>query len=413
MTRNTPHSETSRYQRMRRKMDHDMAAECEAARLKLVHREDYDPVWEYFLDLLMRSADMRRLQAAVGFPLVRHLCNQAPYELFHAMGVHPVRMTSGCFSPARISGSGFPVLMCPMLKSAAGICQFAEKSPIDDTPMVVPATCDWVVKFPELAEITSPPPYFMELPHTRESEKGQQRWLEEVYALVRFLEQQTGRKLKRKTLLSSVQTFMAAWEVFGRLIELRREGRLPAVWFMVVANSFMQDRIETWTAQVHQVADFLASFSVPSEKPGVFLAGSPILFPNYKIPDLIEAAGMAVCADDLCTAERLWPGAVCFEDTSVHGMMRALSQRYHRGCICPTFADNERRIHSILKTLKQHPAYRVVFHILKGCHPFDIESIGIEKRLKQAGIKFLKIETDYVEEDSQNILTRLEAFGHI
>ena len=413
MTQTPTHTETPRYRRMRQKMRRDIAAEYEAARLKLAQRPDYDPVWDYFLELLMRSAHPDMLQEAMGRPLVWHLCNQAPYELFHAMGVQPIRLASGCFSPGRISGSGLPVLMCPMLKAVAGIHQYAQKDGTIPKALVVPTTCDWAVKFPELAELTTPPPYFMELPHTRESEKGQQRWLEEIYALVQFLEQQTCRKLKRKNLLSSVKTFMAAWEVFGRLIDLRREGRVPAAWFFVVANSFMLDPVETWTEQVHHVVDFLASGSVPSEKPGVFLAGSPILFPNYKMPDLIDAAGMAVYADDLCSAERFWPGAVCYEDTSVHGLMRALSERYHRGCICPTFADNERRINSILKTLKQHPGLRVVFHILKGCHPFDIESIGLEKRLKQEGIKFLKIETDYVEEDSQNILTRLEAFGHI
>ncbi|WP_418599249.1 2-hydroxyacyl-CoA dehydratase [Phascolarctobacterium faecium] len=39
-----------------------------------------------------------------------------------------------------------------------------------------------------------------------------------------------------------------------------------------------------------------------------------------------------------------------------------------------------------------------------------MEAITIERKLKEHGLKFIKIETDYGKEDSQNILTRLEAF---
>jgi benzoyl-CoA reductase/2-hydroxyglutaryl-CoA dehydratase subunit BcrC/BadD/HgdB len=53
----------------------------------------------------------------------------------------------------------------------------------------------------------------------------------------------------------------------------------------------------------------------------------------------------------------------------------------------------------------------VVFHVLKGCHPYDLESFGLEMPLKEAGLRFLRVETDYTSEDVQNILTRLEAFS--
>lgn len=402
----------SRRQRLLQKVRRETRAEFEAARLQLQQRPDYHPVWDYFLDLLMRPLAPDMLAAAVGSPLVEHLCNLAPYELFHAIGVHPIRLGSGCFGVGRLSASRFPVLMCPLLKATMGMLQLQASPHSDSVPWVVPTTCDWVVKFQELAD-GQPEACFLELPHLRQGEKGQQRWLEEIYGLVRFLEGQTGRKLKRKILLASVQTFMRAWQVFGHLIELRRAGRLAGVWFMVVANSFMLDSIETWTEHLYMTLKIVETHPPAPGKNGVFLAGSPIIFPNFKLLHLIEAAGMDVYGDDLCTSERIWPGAVCYEDPSYHGIMRALAERYHKACICPTFADNERRINSILNTLQHHHIRGVVYHILKGCHPFDIESFDLEPQLKSSGFNFLKIETDYVQEDSQNILTRLEAFGKI
>ena len=91
-------------------------------------------------------------------------------------------------------------------------------------------------------------------------------------------------------------------------------------------------------------------------------------------------------------------------------MLRALSDRYHKACICPTFTENERRINNILNAAEDYQIKGVVYNLLKGCHPYDIEAITIEQKLKEQGLKFIKIETDYGREDSQNILTRLEAF---
>ncbi len=409
-----PSSAKLRYQRLLQKIRRETRQEFESARSRLGQRADYDPVWAYFLDLLMRSAAPDMLRQAIGRPLVEHLCNQAPFELFHAMGVHPVRLGSGCHAVGRLSASGFPVLMCPMLKATAGMMQLHDnRGQSGETPRVIPTTCDWVVQFPQLTNGQPGKDCFLELPHLRQSEKAQERWLEEVYGLVRFLEERTGRRLKRKALANSIRIFMDAWQALGHMIEARRKGALAAVWFTAVANSFMLDPIEVWTEHVLKALEAIRAAPHACGGNAVFLAGAPIIFPNFKLLELVEAAGMQIIADDLCTCERIFPGAVCFDDPSYHGMLRALAQRYHEGCICPTFADNERRINSILNTLRQHPIRSVIHHVIKGCHPFDIEGFCLEERLKLEGYNFLKIETDYVQEDSQNLLTRLEAFGQI
>jgi benzoyl-CoA reductase/2-hydroxyglutaryl-CoA dehydratase subunit BcrC/BadD/HgdB len=405
--------QNKRLNRLRARIQGEVQREYESARRLLERRDDYHPVWDYFLDLLMRLPNRDALRAALGRPVVEHLCNQAPYELFHAMGVHPLRMGSGCFAAGRLTTGDFPVLMCPMLKAVAGMQRLQAAAQDSPPARVVPTTCDWVVQYQQMTEADAGQTCFLELPHLRESERGQRRWLEEIYQLVHFLEGRTGRRLKRNTLRTSVRTFMHAWQALGRLIEQRRAGRLPAVWFLAVVNSFMLDPIEPWTEQLHRVVAHVDAYpSTPSRK-GIYMAGAPILFPNFKLPLLIEAAGMAVLGDDLCTSERIWPGAVCPEEASFHGLMRALAERYHTACICPSFADNERRINAILGALRHDPFHGVVYHVLKGCHPFDIESFRLERQLKAQGVPFLRIETDYVEEDHRNIATRLEAFAEI
>ncbi|MBN2041094.1 MAG: 2-hydroxyacyl-CoA dehydratase [Spirochaetes bacterium] len=381
--------------------------DCEIESLK--KRDDYSPVFDYFLNTIKISLFPENGRKNRVNPLAGILCVQAPPEILHALGVDSIKLCSGSIYAQRLS-SDMPVLMCPVLKSLAGALRFHNSAAVSPDCFIIPTSCDWVVKLPEMLNQELPEVHFLELPHIKENEKSQSRWLEEIYGLKDRLETLSGKKLNKRNLRDSIRKFSDAWAEFNMLIEYRRKGILPNIWFTVIANSFLQDDIEKWTEHIDIVLRKYKQDKNESTDSRVFLAGSPVFFPNLKIPLLIEEAGMHIIADDICTCERIFPGAVCCDDMTIHGMLKALSERYHKACICPTFTDNERRVNNILNTAGTNEIKGVIFHVLKGCHPYDIESITIEKKLKERGFKFLRIETDYTKEDSRNILTRLEAF---
>jgi benzoyl-CoA reductase/2-hydroxyglutaryl-CoA dehydratase subunit BcrC/BadD/HgdB len=231
-----------------------------------------------------------------------------------------------------------------------------------------------------------------------------------------FLEAESGKKIKRKTLFDSIVVYNKAWEALSLLEEQRKRGRIAFPWFLVVTNSFFLDGPERWTGAVSALAKTLAengSNTAGSDAAGagaarVFIAGSPVFFPGFKLPLLMEDAGLSVAGDDLCSSGRIFPGNVSLSDTSEFGMLSALAERYHHGCLCPTFADNDRRVNSIIAGAADYRG--VIYQVLKGCHPCDIESCSLEGALKANGLKYLRLETDYTAEDSRNLLTRLEAF---
>ncbi|TWH49196.1 2-hydroxyacyl-CoA dehydratase subunit D [Sporomusa sp. KB1] len=373
-------------------------------------RTDYIAEFDYFLSLLTVPLRPSQLRENVGRPLMGLFCIQAPVELFYALGIHPVKLCSGSYSAQRLSSASLPVLMCPMLKSYIGSMNFEASAPSCYDATIVPTTCDWVVKMPEIVKEKIGHLHYLELPHIKQNEKGQKRWLEEIYALKLFLEQKTGTKLKRQSLMHSMNKFMSVWKTFHELIELKRKQIISGIWFAAIANTFMLDDIDQWAKNLELVVKRMQQEKPQTNPHKIFLAGSPIIFPNLKLIQLIEQAGMTICADDLCSSERIFPGATVYDDPSEHGLLKALSERYHKACTCPTFADNDWRINNILKITESHNIKGILFHVLKGCHPYDIESFTIEDKLRESGRKFLKIETDYVKEDSQNILTRLEAF---
>ncbi|MDR0477811.1 MAG: 2-hydroxyacyl-CoA dehydratase family protein [Desulfobulbaceae bacterium] len=412
-------NEPSRQQRLTIKTQGEARQEYAAAADWLRQRPDYHQVFDYFLEIAGQAWTAAEVSERTGRPVVQHLCNQAPLEIFHAMGLQPLRLASGCCAVSRLAEAGLPALMCPMLRSAIG-AQRVQAQASRVLARVIPTTCDWTVKFQELAvalpndlqkNSSSPPVHLLELPHQRHSERGQARFQEELFLLIDFLEQKIGRRLTRSALLTSVNLYREAWAVLESLIALRRDGRLAAAWFAAICAAFLFDSIERWLTAAQTLVSYLQNQKVRPAARSVFLCGSPIIFPNLKLLRLIEEAKMYVAADELCASERLWPGGMAVDDRSVSGLIRALAGRYHRACQCPTFADNERRFNSVRAV--GLPLKGIIYHVLKGCHPFDIESLTMERMAREANIPFIRIETEYSPEDARTILTRLEAFANI
>lgn len=377
----------------------------------LGRREDRLPGYDYFLNLAEAGFSAARVEERTGRPVIYLFCVQAPLELIHAAGFSPFKVFSGSSVSGNLASQGLPAVMCPLLKAVLGARQLNKNS--SERLWVLPTTCDWVVKFPEMLNLIEGSlwsPYWVELPHIKDAPESQERWLDEIVRLKRFLEDAAGRKIGRKRLADSINLYHAAWRAWCRLIALRRLGLIASPWFFLITNTFFLDHVESWTAALERLLPTLSGRKTSSGKL-IFLGGSPIFFPNFKLPGLIEEAGLTVIGDDLCSSERLFPGGVSYSDTSEFGLCLALAQRYHQGCLCPTFADNDRRINNILAQLKNTPFQGVVFQSLKGCHPYDLESFTIEPGLKRRGLKFIRLETDYAASDGQNLLTRLEAFA--
>jgi benzoyl-CoA reductase/2-hydroxyglutaryl-CoA dehydratase subunit BcrC/BadD/HgdB len=297
--------------------------------------------------------------------------------------------------------------------------------------VVLPTTCDWSVKLEAAAERCGfefqVPVRRLELPRQKERVQSQERWREEVHGLRLFLAEVAKRKLKPRALAKDLSHSMALYRragaAFIELGEARRRGQVAAIWAQVIANAFFFDRVETWTERLGELLSVLTAKASEVKtqsgaRPGdclgeqgqpVFLAGSPIFFPNLKVFHLLEEAGLDAVYDDLCSSSRLLPGPIPYDDPSWAGLLKALAQRYQQACLCPTFIDNDRRINNILAPEVKKEVKGVVYHVLKGCHPFDLESLSLEGAIREAGLRYLKIETDYAAEDAPALLTRLEA----
>jgi benzoyl-CoA reductase/2-hydroxyglutaryl-CoA dehydratase subunit BcrC/BadD/HgdB len=86
-----------------------------------------------------------------------------------------------------------------------------------------------------------------------------------------------------------------------------------------------------------------------------------------------------------------------------------IAERY-LGIDCAVFTPNRERIGHILEMARQYKADGVIHYEIQFCTPYTMESHTVRKAMKEKGIPFLRVETDYSMEDAAQLQTRVQAF---
>ena len=65
---------------------------------------------------------------------------------------------------------------------------------------------------------------------------------------------------------------------------------------------------------------------------------------------------------------------------------------------------------NVFETAKEYKVDGVIDVNLKFCSLYDVEGYTVERALKEAGIPVMGIETDYTDNDAEQLRTRIGAF---
>ena len=74
------------------------------------------------------------------------------------------------------------------------------------------------------------------------------------------------------------------------------------------------------------------------------------------------------------------------------------------------FTPNPTRMDHVKNMFKQYNSHGVIHYNLQFCQPYQLESGIIETNLENNEMPFLRIDTDYSQEDTGQLNTRVEAF---
>ncbi|MFQ6128671.1 MAG: 2-hydroxyacyl-CoA dehydratase subunit D [Thermoplasmata archaeon] len=388
---------------------------------KFVSLENRAKAMSYFDEMARidngRAAEIQEFKEEGG-KVVGTFCHFVPLEIIDASGCLPLRLGCGHHATVGLGESflGDPNL-CPLAKSIAGCAV------IDDFPLVshcdhiiAPSPCDAKLKLGEALKGLCPL-LTMNIPRVKSGESIRKQWIEEIKNVRDALEKLTGRKIDRKSLRHSVIKYQRAHKAWRRLLSLRRKANV--LWgrdFLLVGWLSFIDDIERWTREVDKLSNELKNMTSLGKRvcdetsPRVMLAGSPIMWPNWKLPNLIEESGAIIVSDEFCSGTRTFYDPVVVDEWTERAMIDAIAERYLYPCTCPCFSPNLEREEYILNEIKRSRAEGVVFHVLQGCHLHTLDASRLSRPLKNNGIPVLTIRSEYQDGDIGQIKVRVEAF---
>jgi len=353
-------------------------------------------------------------QREKGRKIVGIYCGYAPMELIRALDLVPATLCA--FSNATIEAAEavLPANLCPLIKSSYGFiikdaCPFFA---ISDA-VIAETTCDGKKKMFELIAERRPM-HVMDLPQLPDEPEALDNWTVMIRKLQRFLESTFDRTTTDAEMEGAIRDANAKSRLMNRVFDYAALNPPVIGWEELYDVLFLAQG-----ASGAEMAPILEGILAKLEKrkqggyahgavdaPRVMVTGCPIAGDSAKVLSIIEEAGGVVVAIDSCSGMK--PYATPIEERT-GDPVRAMAAKYLKvPCSCMT--PNSRRLTEMDRLTEKFRPDAVVDVVLQACHSYNIESYKVgESVQKKQGLPFLKIVTDYSQNDVGQIRTRVEA----
>lgn len=361
-----------------------------------------------------RVLNYMRAQKARGRPIVGIYCGYAPVELIQAMGIVPAVLCAFSNVPIASAETVLPANLCPLIKSSYGFilegtCPFFALS----EAVIAETTCDGKKKMFELAAEVKPM-HVMDLPQLPDEAEALENWTVMIRKLQRFLEDTFDRKASDQDIETAIQKTNRKNSLMRKFYEFARIHPPVINWQEMYDVGFlalpataedMDPVLEMVLARLeNRVAQGLHYGAADS--PRVLVTGCPVGGDALKVFKIIEASGGLVVAPDACTGAKAFMGEIVENSPDP---VKALARRYLEiPCACMT--PNQRRLSALSDMIHRFRPDAVVDFVLTACHSYNVESYKISRHVNDHhGLPYLKIESDYSDNDEGQIRTRIEA----
>lgn len=343
-------------------------------------------------------------------------CVYVPDELIFAANAIATGLCGGSQFWVPGGEKVLPTNTCPLIKASVGArldrtCPFFRIADM----YIGETTCDGKKKAWEILG-EDVPVHVMDLPQIKR-EKDIKAWAEEIKELKKVIEEFTGNKVTAESLSESIKLINNKRKALSRLYECRKADKVPISGrdALVISQIAFYDDPARFTQMTNKLCDELEQrikdgISVVKEgSKRILLTGTPLAVPNWKLHNIIETSGAVVVCEEMCTGTRYFENLVDETKTTVDEQIDALANRY-MGINCACFTPNTGRINDIIRLAKEYKVDGVIDVNLKFCSLYDVEGYTVERALKEAGIPVMGIETDYTDNDAEQLRTRIGAF---
>ena len=371
--------------------------------------------FKWFLDTAHRWAYSRDENDVV------ILGTAVPEELVMAAGAQPHWLIGGSLGSAQWSDELVPRDTDPVSRSISGYIN-RPGNDYKDSLLIIPLISDSMRKIAYILKSEGRKICIVDIPPDRNDKFAAQKYAKQMKDMCSAISAHTGVKVTKASIVSSMKIVSAARAVLRDFLEVsrRRTDIITDSARLFVQNSYyMTDSVEEWTYHVAELTreiGYYAAHSVRTRKsrPAVLLCGSPVLFPNYKIPFLVRDAGLEILEAVDHTAMKT---QMIYNRKMLRGsrdrLIETISAQWLKYDSSPSYIRNDNLYNNILAAVQRGDIEGAVCHILKGQIEYDFELERIESMLSEYGIPVFRLETDYQYQDVEQLRIRMEAFSEM
>jgi benzoyl-CoA reductase/2-hydroxyglutaryl-CoA dehydratase subunit BcrC/BadD/HgdB len=344
-----------------------------------------------------------------GQKVVGIYCTFCPQEMVLAAGAIPVSLCGTSEKPIPAAEEVLPRNLCPLIKSSYGFaatdtCPFFHFSDL----VIGETTCDGKKKMFELMQDIKPV-HVMQLPHLHQLDAALELWIKELRRLRSTLEEELGVEISDEKLWEAIHKVNQETAAVKAICDLNKgEPVLSGMDLLTVtwSKNFSTDKDNLLAMLKALQEELTANRQDPnSRKPRVLLTGCPVGLGSEKVIHLVEEAGGCIVAMENCSGYKTLELQT---DTELDDPIVALAQKYMK-IPCSCMSPNPYRLQLLQQMIEEFKIDAVVDLTWQACHTYNIEAFEVGKLVKNNGLPYLHLESDYSSSDLETLKIRIEA----
>jgi len=363
---------------------------------------------------LNRPAELKRMQSHGGKVVGYFPGEYVREEIIHAAGA-----AATCFiyggDPESVEAahSAITHFVCPFSKAQIGYRFIGEQTYYEILDLLVaPITCQHLRRVADMYNYYTDIDVFrIGIPHEYNSEDGLKYYTEALKSLVKKIEEVTGNSITDDKLRESIVLYNKMRDLFKEIALMRKEDNPPITseeFIKLNHASFLADPIKMIEILQSACQGLRGAKVVPKKGPRLLLIGPNLAIGDYKIPDLIQRCGGQLVAEHLDEGVRFFWTDVDTDGDPLENIARRYLQK-KLPCVYMLKAYKD-RLDFRLKMARDYRVDGIVCYNLKYCETADIEAFYLAQNIKEAGIPFIKLESEYDVSERGPLMTRIEAF---
>lgn len=362
------------------------------------------PEAEYFLELAKRYYDPDHL--AQNQPKIIVFGTDFPMEIAHCLtGKPPYWVIGGNNAFTALSDEDVPRDTDPVTRAALGQLYAMEQAK-ETAIVVVPCFSDAQRKAAYLLQSRGWKVVTIWIPAVQD-DAAHKGFLSELDHAIRRICRHVGKRYSVFALNKSVNDINGIRASIHDFLDAA-QGLSGPVRMAVLDSFFMASDLTEWQSHLKALTASLKTES-EAEAPRVLIIGSPIYFPNFKIPSLLTSANVQIVGTiDSRTGQ--------YENVLAHKPekgIEALAHYYFEHDSSSAFVWNQELMAAIRHYVEETKPDGIIWHVLKGQIEYDFELNRCEGYFEEMDLPVIRLETDYQYQDVEQLRIRIEAFSEL